>query len=106
VHGTLLLPLFAVLLLGLSGPSAVGTVFAWRPLVVFGETTFALYLLHFNMFELIHLHHLPERLHVVRLDPWISFAAIMALAVVVSKYWERPARRWVLARFSPAPRVG
>ncbi len=97
VHGALLLPLFAMLLIGLAGPGPVASLFSWRPLVLFGETTFALYLLHFNAFLMIHLYHLPERLHVAQFDPWISFAAIMALAFVVMRFYEQPARRFVLS---------
>ena len=100
VHGALLLPLFALLLLGLAGVNPVAAVFSWKPLVLFGETTFALYLLHFNAILLIHYYKLPERLHVAQYDPWISFAAVMLLALAVLYWYERPARRFVLARFS------
>jgi peptidoglycan/LPS O-acetylase OafA/YrhL len=103
VHGSLLLPLFSMILLGLAGPNLIASAFAWRPIVLLGETTFALYLLHFNAFTLIHLYNLPERLHVTRFDPWISYAFIMFLAVIVTFRYERPARNFVLARFSPAP---
>lgn len=100
VHGALLLPLFSVLLLGLSGPNPIASVLAWRPIVLLGETTFALYLLHFNAFLLIHFYRLPERLHVTRFDPWISYAFIMLLALCVTRFFEQPARRFVL-RFAP-----
>ena len=104
VHGSLLLPLFSVLVLGLGGPNVIASVFSWRPLVLFGETTFALYLVHFNTFELIHIYNVPQRLHVERFDPWISFAAIMCLAFVVFKFYERPARRFFLSLFdTPKP---
>ena len=103
VHGTLLLPLFAALLLALSGSGPVTALLAWGPLARFGETTFALYLLHFNAFLLIHFYKLPERLHVQRLDPWISYVAIMLLAYAVLHLWERPARRWVLTHLNPKP---
>ena len=103
VHGALLLPLFALLLVGLAGASPVASIFAWKPLMLFGETTFALYLLHFNVIILIHYYNLPERLHVARFDPWISYAAVMLLALAVLYGFERPARRWVLTRFMPQP---
>jgi peptidoglycan/LPS O-acetylase OafA/YrhL len=96
VHGALLLPLFATLLLALCGGNAVTSLLSWKPLVLFGETTFALYLLHFNAFLLIHFYHLPERLHVAALDPWISYAVIIAMAFAVSRYFEKPAREFVL----------
>jgi peptidoglycan/LPS O-acetylase OafA/YrhL len=103
VHGSLLLPVFAVILLGLAGPNLIASLFAWRPLVLLGETTFALYLLHFNAFNLLHLYKVPERLHVAAYDPWISYAFIMLLAAIVTFQYERPARNFVLTRFNPAP---
>ena len=96
VHGALLLPLFCLLILGLSGPNLITSLFALRPLVILGETTFALYLLHFNIFEMIHNYHLPERLHVVSLDPWISYVAIIALAYATVRWVEKPARKLIL----------
>ncbi len=96
VHGAMLLPLFALLLLGLAGPNPIASVLAWKPIVLFGETTFALYLLHFNAFLLIHFYKLPERLHVVRYDPWISYGVIMLMALCVTRFFEQPARRFLL----------
>ena len=107
IHGALLLPLFCLLVLGLAGPNPVAAIFAIRPLVVFGEATFALYLLHFNVFELIHQYHLPEHLHLTRFDPWISYAAILALAYGTVRYVEKPASRLILktAGRQPTPPI-
>ncbi len=104
IHGALLLPFFCLLLLGLTGPNPVAAIFASRPLVLLGEATFALYLLHFNLFELIHDHHWPERLHLVALDPWISYLFIIALAYATVRFVEKPAQRLILGRFS-SPRA-
>jgi peptidoglycan/LPS O-acetylase OafA/YrhL len=102
IHGSLLLPLFSLLLLGLAGSNVIASAFAWKPIVLLGETTFALYLVHFNAFLLIHFYKLPERLHVAQFDPWISYAFIMALAALITFKYERPARNFVLTRLSPA----
>jgi peptidoglycan/LPS O-acetylase OafA/YrhL len=90
VHGGLLTPFFALLILGLSGPSPLASIFSIRPLVAVGASTYCLYLLHFNVFMLIHLHHLPERLHIARYDPWISYVFIVLLAVAVRTWVEHP----------------
>jgi peptidoglycan/LPS O-acetylase OafA/YrhL len=90
VHGGLLTPLFAAVILGLAGPSPLAKIFAWKPLVEVGAATYALYLLHFNVFTLIHLHHVPERLHVQRFDPWISYVFVVLLAIAVRKWVEHP----------------
>jgi peptidoglycan/LPS O-acetylase OafA/YrhL len=102
IHGSLLLPLFAILLIGLSGPNLISSAFSWRPLVLLGETTFALYLVHFNTFLLLHLYKVPERLHLARFDPWISYTFILLLAALITFLYERPAREFFLRRFSPA----
>jgi peptidoglycan/LPS O-acetylase OafA/YrhL len=90
IHGGLLTPLFAAVILGLSGPSPLASVFSVRPLVVVGASTYCLYLLHFNVFVLLHLHHVPERLHVARFDPWISYVFVVLLALAVQKFVEHP----------------
>ena len=97
VHGALLLPFFCLLVLGLSGPSPVASIFALRPLVIIGEATYALYLLHFNLFQMIHFYRLPERLHLLALDPWISYIAIIVFALLTVRYVERPLHRRLLS---------
>jgi len=90
VHGGLLTPLFAAIILGLAGPSPLASVFSFRPLVAVGASTYCLYLLHFNVFLLLHMAHVPERLHVARFDPWISYVFIVLLAMGVRRWVERP----------------
>ena len=105
IHGALLLPLFCLLVLGLAGPNPIASIFAIRPLVVFGEATFALYLLHFNVFELLHQYHLPERLHLTQFDPWISYAVILALAYATVRYVEKPTSRLIFRVAGRQPSV-
>jgi len=98
VHGSLMMPLFAMLILGLSGPNGFASVLSWTPLVLVGEATFALYLLHFNAWVMIHGYNLPQRLHVEALDPWISYAALIVLALATLHFVERPVNRFLRAR--------
>ncbi len=91
-----------------SSASAASTrsppLFSFRPLVLLGQTTFCLYLLHFNTINLIRDTHLPERLHLAALDPWISYAAALAIAAAATFYIERPARTWLLQQtLRPTP---
>ena len=99
-HGGILLPLFVCLVFGLSGRHSIASFFAWRPLLLVGESSYCLYLLHFNVFLLIHNHHLTERFGVAALDPWISYVALIVLSVIVYKFVENPARKAILGRFS------
>lgn len=93
VHGGLLTPLFALVILGLAGPSPLASVFSIRPLVEIGASTYALYLLHFNVFQLLHNNHVPERLGVAKLDPWISYVFVVLLAIAVRKWVEHPCQQ-------------
>ena len=105
VHGGLMTPVFAALVLGLSGPHPISALFAWRPLLLVGESSYCLYLLHFNVFQLLHTYRVPERLHLAALDPWLSYAILIVLALAVFHFVEIPARRAILQRFSRKPRA-
>ena len=89
---------------GLSGRHAISRIFAWGPLLLVGESTYVLYLLHFNAYILMHKYHLIERLHLTSLDPWMSYPALLAMSVLVYKFFENPVRRAILNRFPPASR--
>ncbi len=100
MHGGLMTPVFAALVLGLSGPHPISAIFSWRPLLLIGESSYCLYLLHFNVFRLLHNHHVPERLHLAALDPWLSYVILVLLALAVFRFVEVPARKAILRRFS------
>ena len=96
LHGGLLVPLFAALTLGLSGPNPIATFFAFPPLVYVGRASFCLYLLHFNALMVIRENKLMERMHLGAFDPWISYAAVVGLALLAHAYVETPARKVIV----------
>jgi peptidoglycan/LPS O-acetylase OafA/YrhL len=98
MHGGLMMPLFCALVLGLSGPGPIASVFAWRPIVLLGQTTYCLYLLHFNFINMMRTYKVPERLHLAALDPWITYAAALAVAFAAMQLVEVPARKAILRR--------
>jgi len=100
MHGGLLLPLFAAMIFGLSGPHPISSIFAWKPILMIGESSYCLYLLHFNVYILLHLYRIPERLHIAVFDPWISYAILILLALLVYRFVENPSRKVILQRFS------
>jgi peptidoglycan/LPS O-acetylase OafA/YrhL len=93
LHDALLMPLFGCIVLGLAGENWLASAFSVRPLVFLGNASYCLYLLHFNLWNWIHDTHLPERLGVSHFDPWISYAALLAVAVAAMLLVERPAQR-------------
>lgn len=98
MHGGFLVPLFAALVVGLSGQNIFASFFAWKPIELLGQASYAIFLLHFNFINLLRIHHVPERLHLAAYDPWISYAATLLLAIAAMYFVERPARRAILAR--------
>jgi peptidoglycan/LPS O-acetylase OafA/YrhL len=101
MHGGLMVPLFAALIVGLSGRNPIASVFSWRPLVLLGQASYCLYLLHFNFINSLRIFHVTERLHIVALDPWISYAATVLLAFAALYLVEEPARKAILQRATP-----
>lgn len=93
IHNGLLMPLSGCIVLGLAGENPLAAAFSLRPLVILGEASYSLYLLHFNVWNWIHDAHLLNRLGVSRLDPWISYAAVITLAIAALYLVEKPAQR-------------
>ncbi len=98
MHGGLLMPLFAALIVGLSGPNPIASIFTWRPLVLLGQASYCLFLLHFNFINMVRIYNLPQRLHVAAFDPWITYAATVLLAFAALHLVENPARNAILHR--------
>jgi len=93
LHDGLLMPFFGCMILGLSGNNWLSAGFSFRPLVFVGEASYCLYLLHFNLWNLIHDSHILNRLGLARFDPWISYALLIAMAVLALHFVEKPAQR-------------
>jgi peptidoglycan/LPS O-acetylase OafA/YrhL len=93
LHDDLLMPLFGCIVLGLAGENWLASAFSVRPLVVVGEASYCLYLLHFNLWNWIHDTHVLDRLGLVRFDPWLSYAVLLAVALAALYLVEKPAQR-------------
>jgi peptidoglycan/LPS O-acetylase OafA/YrhL len=93
IHDGLLMPLFAFIVLGLAGENPLAAALGVRPLVFVGEASYCLYLLHFNLWNLIHDSHVLDVLGLSRFDPWISYVLLIALAIVALYLIEKPAQR-------------
>lgn len=94
VHGSLA-PLFAVAILAFaSGNNLISRIFSAPWLVVLGEASYGLYLLHYPVYSI--LRRLIERGG----TPLLLLYLIGTIGLsVVSYYWlEVPARRWILAK--------
>jgi peptidoglycan/LPS O-acetylase OafA/YrhL len=93
IHDGLLMPFFGCAVLGLAGQNWLAKLLGWRPLVLVGESSYCLYLLHYNFWNLIHDTHVLNRLHLAQYDPWISYAILIALALAALHLIEKPAQK-------------
>jgi peptidoglycan/LPS O-acetylase OafA/YrhL len=93
VHDGLLMPLFGCIVLGLAGENVLARVLGVRPLVFVGEASYCLYLLHFNMWNLLHQTHVLDALGLSRFDPWISYVLLIVMAILALYFIEKPAQR-------------
>jgi peptidoglycan/LPS O-acetylase OafA/YrhL len=93
IHDGLLMPLFAFIVLGLAGENPLSAALGVKPLVFVGEASYCLYLLHFNLWNMIHGSHVLEVLGLGRFDPWLSYVLLIALSLVALYFIEKPAQR-------------
>jgi peptidoglycan/LPS O-acetylase OafA/YrhL len=93
MHDGLLMPLFGCIVLGLAGKNPLATLLGIRPLVFVGEASYCLYLLHFNLWNMIHDSHVLNWLGLARFDPWLSYVLLIAMAVTTLYLVEKPAQR-------------
>jgi peptidoglycan/LPS O-acetylase OafA/YrhL len=98
MHGGFLVPVFSTLVIGLSGQNLFASIFAWKPIELLGQASYALFLLHFNFINLLRQHHIPDRLHLAAYDPWVSYLATLLLAIAAMHFVEKPARKAILRR--------
>jgi peptidoglycan/LPS O-acetylase OafA/YrhL len=93
LHDGLLMPLFGILILGLAGENLISKIVGFRLFVIVGEASYCLYLLHFNMWTLIHRSGVLEATRLIRWDFWISYLTIIALDLATLHLVERPMQR-------------
>ncbi len=100
MHDGLLMPLFGCAILGLAGHNPLARFFGFAPFLALGQASYCLYILHFNLWTLIHDSGLLARTGLARFDPWASYALLAAGAGLTLLLIERPAqrriRKWLL----------
>jgi len=98
MHDGLMMPLFGLAILGLAGHNIVARFFGFWPFVAVGQASYCLYILHFNLWDLIHKSPLLEGTGLIALDPWISYGLLVAAALLTMKFIEKPAQKWIRRR--------
>lgn len=104
MHDGLLMPLYGMVVLALAGRNIIARLFTIYPLIVIGEASYCLYILHFNLWLFLHDEtHLIERAGLLRFDPWLSYAIIVAIAIATMYLVERPGQRLIKRWMHSAP---
>ena len=101
MHDGLLMPLFALAVLGLAGQNLIARFFGFFPFVAVGQASYCLYILHFNLWNIIHNSNILTRMGLARFDPWLSYGLLVAAAVLAMIWIERPAQRLIKTMFMP-----
>ncbi|WP_433983096.1 acyltransferase family protein [Tunturiibacter empetritectus] len=100
IHDGMLAPLFLVVIVALTyGNSVVHRVLSYRWLVVLGEASYGLYLIHIPLWHLLKPIH---RGHSLQTYPFFLALAI-GLSVLSFYYLEAPSRRFILSKFETRP---
>ena len=101
MHDGLLMPLFGLAILGLAGHNLIARFFGFYPFAVVGQASYCLYILHFNLWNLIHQSHILNRIHLAQFDPWLSYFLLIAAAMLAMVAVERPCQRWIRSLIKP-----
>ena len=99
MHDGLLMPLFACAILGLAGRNLLARFFGFAPFLALGQASYCLYILHFNLWALIHDSGVLQKTGLIRFDPWLSYGLLAAGAGTALLLVERPMQRLIRRRF-------
>jgi peptidoglycan/LPS O-acetylase OafA/YrhL len=99
MHDGLLMPLYGAIILGLAGRNFMTKMFGILPLLAIGEASYCLYILHFNLWNLIHDSKILERTGLIVFDPWLSYLVLVLAALISVRLIERPGQAWIKRRF-------
>jgi peptidoglycan/LPS O-acetylase OafA/YrhL len=91
----ILAPLFGLLIFGAAGTTSRILSHPW--LVLLGEASYALYILHIPVWMWWY-YAITQRTDIpIAADFILYLALVVSVSVLLYKYIERPARRWLLA---------
>ena len=77
---------------------SIARFFGLLPFIAIGEASYCLYLLHFNLWTLLHDSHFLEKSGLIVFDPWISYLLLIVAALLTKRLIERPGRSWIVRR--------
>lgn len=100
LHDGLLMPLFAGVILCLAGRNPLARLFGLLPFLAIGDASYCLYLLHFNLWNMLHDSHVLNKIGLAAMDPWLSYVLLIVAALLTKRLIELPARDWINRRLN------
>jgi peptidoglycan/LPS O-acetylase OafA/YrhL len=98
LHGSLLVPAFAAIIYGFALRPNWSAVLEFKPLVLLGDASYSLYLLH-SMIVWIYFNPIPGQMrHTSPLGIVGGIAVAVVISILVYLLIEQPARRWLRAK--------
>jgi peptidoglycan/LPS O-acetylase OafA/YrhL len=82
------------------GEGIFSRIFSWRPLFILGESSFSLYLLHQMYFSAFRTRSHPLVDLPIFLQAPIYVSGVLLASYLCWRYFELPAKNWILKRFS------
>ena len=103
MHTGLYAPAFAAIIWGLALRPEWSSFLEWRWLLLLGESSYCLYLLHVIILGMF-LFSNPTRITTTSLSTWFCGAvAAIGVAVLAFRFVEEPARKWLRGRPAAVP---
>lgn len=93
LHNGLLIPLYTIIVLGLSQMNWLTRLLSGRILILLGEASYAFYLIHSIFNSIDQRLGIGETIH----EAMMTLPVIIALSILMHLYVERPCRGYVLA---------
>lgn len=100
MHEPLMVPFYSMLIFGMAAPHWLARLVGNRAFVAVGEASYCLYILHFNIWLLIHNEHVLVRMHLLRFDPWLSYAVLLVVSLLAFRFVEQPAQKYLRRRWA------
>jgi peptidoglycan/LPS O-acetylase OafA/YrhL len=102
LHNGLLIPIFALIILGLAEPHWLSRLLSASPLVLLGEASYALYLIHTLFNDWANSHF--GATHSIGAALW-KLAFIIPASIALHLFVERPGRKAILKWWSRRPKA-
>jgi peptidoglycan/LPS O-acetylase OafA/YrhL len=100
LHSGLFAPLFAIVIVALaSGKSTTARLLSLRPIVILGEASYAIYMLHVPLYLL--MDKMLEHALTADARCLVYLATLLAISIAIHYAWERPLRRLIVRRRQP-----